>query len=84
MAKKSFFTSIALIFLALLVGGAVFYQYNFLPQKITPVLNDIVSKFQEKKYQEVLSVWQEMESRFNEAGLKQYPNIFAAPAAEID
>lgn len=76
LGEKAFFVFLALLFLALIFGGIIFYQYKILVKRTEIQITEEPLKFQEKTYQEILKIWQEREKKFQEADLKEYPNPF--------
>ena len=76
MAERAFFTLMVLVFLGLIFGGLLFYQYSMLAQKVSPQVTEKPLNFKEKIYQEVLDVWRERERKFEEADTKEYPDLF--------
>jgi len=79
LAENSFFVSLIFIFIAFIVGGFVFYKYSILAEKIEPQIIGTSLQFKEKTYQEILTEWQERESKFEAADSKQYLNPFQGP-----
>ena len=43
-----------LVFIIFILGGYIFYEYVFLPEKAEPVVTENIIKFDVKTYQEVL------------------------------
>lgn len=76
LAEYSFLTVLSLIFLALILGGIIFYKYNVLIEKTQPEIFEKPLHFDEKTYQAVLRVWQERQKRFEETEIKIYPDLF--------
>ena len=78
LGEKAFLSFLALLFLDLIFSGLVFYKYSVLiqnkkldiPQAEKPI------QFKEKTYQDVLTIWQKKEKRFQETETKIYPNPF--------
>ena len=75
-AERVFVTFIVLIFIAALLGLAVFYKYGFLPQKIEPELSVEIIKFKEGAYQKILAEWQSRGERFEAVKTKERPDLF--------
>lgn len=80
LAENLFLASILSIFLTLIIGGFMFYQYNTLIKEAESQIPETLLQFKEKNYQDILTQWQEREKRFNEVDLKQYPNPFQSTA----
>ena len=76
LGERSFLTFLGLLLIALILGGIIFYQHSFLPEKEKPEVLEKPLKFQEKTSQAVLEIWQEKEKRFEETDLKLYPDPF--------
>lgn len=75
-AQHLFLTFMILIFIAAILGLAVFYKYGILPQKSDPELGGELIRFDENIYQKVLKEWQSRQERFEAAKTKKYPNPF--------
>ena len=58
-AEHLFLSSLILIFIALLLGAAVFYKYYILVQKIEPELEVSNVRFAEGVYQQITEEWQD-------------------------
>ena len=69
-------TFLALLLIALILGGLIFYKYSILTGKEEPTISEKPPQFEEKTYQTVLKTWQEKEKRFEEADSKTYPDPF--------
>lgn len=76
LAEHSFLTILILFFLALILGGLIFYKYIFLIEKAEPQIIKKPFRLEEQIYQKILKEWEERERRFNEASLKVYPDPF--------
>jgi len=76
LGEEAFLFFLVLIFLALILGGFLFYKYSFLVEKAKLEILEEPLQFEEKTYQEVLKIWKEREKIFQEADLKQYPDPF--------
>jgi len=76
VAKNQFLISLILIFLALILSSFIFYKYGILAERKEIEVLEKPLHFNEKTLQEILKVWAEREKRFNEAGLKEYPDPF--------
>jgi len=86
LGEKAFLFFLALLFLVLIFSGLVFYRYSFLIQKQIPDISQLEQpiQFKEKTYQDVLSIWQKKERRFQEAETKTYPNPFQVVIPNIE
>jgi hypothetical protein len=80
LGEKAFLSFLGLLFLALIFGGIIFYQYNILVKRTEVQIQEIPLKFQEKPYQDILKIWQEREERFSGAETKQYSDPFKVSA----
>lgn len=76
IAQHLFLASLILIFISLILGGFLFYQYSILAQKAEPEITIQLVQFKENLYQKVLEEWQEREKRFEAAPTKTYPDPF--------
>lgn len=76
LAEKSFLTSLLFIFFALVLGGILYYRYDFLASKNEPQPNEISLKLQNEAYLSVLSEWQERQDKFEAADFKNWPDQF--------
>lgn len=75
-------TLVILFFLALILGGFVFYKYSFLVEKLEPKIIEKPLQFQEAVYQKIFQEWQIHQQSFEKADLKEYPNLFLSPIPE--
>ena len=78
-------TGIALLilfFLALILGGFVFYKYGFLVEKLEPQIIEKTLQFKGTIYQKISQEWQIRQQKFEQADLKEYPNLFSLPILE--
>ena len=76
LGERAFLTFLALLLIALILGGLIFYKYSILTGKEEPTISEKPPQFEEKTYQTVLKTWQEKEKRFQEASTKEYPDPF--------
>ena len=75
-AYHPLFSSFLFLFIALLIGGFLFYRYVLLAQRMD--FKDISPEplLKEDVYNEVFKAWQEQEENFKAADAKEYPNPF--------
>jgi len=73
---------VILIFLALILGGFAFYKYSFLVEKSEPKFTGEPLRFEEAAYQKISQEWQIRQKKFEQADLKEYPNLFSLPIPE--
>lgn len=76
IANNLFLSFMAVFFVALLIGGAIFYKYGILPQRKAPVVSGEIIKFEESVYKNILQEWQNREEGFRMIKNKKYPNPF--------
>ncbi|OIO46273.1 MAG: hypothetical protein AUJ31_02175 [Parcubacteria group bacterium CG1_02_39_15] len=76
LGERAFLTFLALLLIALILGGLIFYKYSISIDKEEPTISEKPPQFEEKTYQTVLKTWQEKEKRFEEADSKTYPDPF--------
>lgn len=86
LGEKAFLCFLALLFLDLIFSGLVFYKYSLLVQNKKPDIPQAEKpiQFKEKTYQDVLTIWQEKEKRFQETEIKVYPNPFQAAIPNVE
>ena len=84
LAKHSFVVTIALFFVALIVGGLVYYQYFFLIQKKELNSTRQPLRFEEKIFQELIVEKQKREEVFREIESKNYPDLFRSSTVASD
>lgn len=82
--EKAFLFFLILFFIALLIGGLIFYHYKKLIEKAEFEFSTKSIQFDENVYKEVLQRIEAREKRFQEAEFKTYPDPFAAPIAEVE
>jgi len=75
-AEHAFLSFLALVFIASLVGGLLFYQYSILIQRAEPQITEEPIQFKENLYQEILGQWQARNERFEEVDKKEHLDIF--------
>jgi hypothetical protein len=83
LGARAFLTFLAFLFVTLILGGVIFYQYSILPQKETPEVSGKTFKFEEAIYRGVLNTWEEKERDFQEAGSKDYLDPFQEIEGEV-
>lgn len=76
LGEEAFLFFLVLIFLALILGGLLFYKYSFLVEKAKPEVLEKPLQFEEKTHQEVLKILKELQKKFEETELKKYPDPF--------
>lgn len=76
LAEKPFFTFFALIFLVLLFGAFIFYQFYLLAEKRLSLLEEEPLEFEEELCRKFLETLDEKERRFEKTELKDYPSLF--------
>lgn len=76
LGERAFLTSLLFIFLALILGGIIFYKYSILAQKVEPQIIEKPLQFKENLYQKVLEKWENRQKKFEETELREYPNPF--------
>lgn len=76
LGEKAFLTFLGLLLIALIFGAIIYYQYSALTKRAEVQVVEELLQFQEKAYQNVLKIWQEREKKFEEAGLKEHPDLF--------
>ena len=86
LAEKAFLCFLALLFLAVIFSGLVFYKYSLLVQDKEPDISQAEKpiQFKEKTYQDILTIWQEKEKRFQGTETKVYPNPFQATIPSVE
>lgn len=76
LGERAFLTSLVLFFIAVILGGAIFYKYSILAEQREAEFSEKLLYFDEKNLQEVLVFWQARQTKFQEADSKQYVNSF--------
>ncbi len=76
IAKHSFGVCVSLIFLAVAIGALIFYKYAVLVDKKDIEIDKPPAQFNQELSQKVLKQKEEQKKRFQDADLKQYPNLF--------
>ena len=75
-AEHSFLCILILFFVALLVGGCLFYQYGILAQKAEPQITGQTIQLEENLYQDILEQWQARKDILEAADTKTFPDLF--------
>ena len=76
LAKNAFLVSIVLFFIAMVLGGLLFYKYDILVERAKPESSEKLLYFDEKNFEAVFKIWQDRQAKFQEADSKQYSNPF--------
>lgn len=76
LARHTFLASMILIVLAVIIGGIVFYKYSYLLLEAELQTVGKPLKFDEKKYQKILEIWQERQKISEESATKEYPDPY--------
>ncbi len=69
-------SSLIFFLFSLILGGFLFFIYVFLPQKTEPEALQKHSLLKEDIYKEVLKIWQEEKTKFDETSTKEYLDPF--------
>ena len=72
-AEHCFGFFIVLLFLVIICGGFIFYEYSKHP-KIQDL--DAQLRFDEETYNEILQTWEAREQKIEQSEFKQYPSLF--------
>ena len=72
IGEHAFLTSLMLFFIAVILGGLVFYKYNILVEQRKSQFSENLLYFDEKSLETVLKIWQERQKNFEQADSKQY------------
>ena len=78
MAQNAFSTYLGFLIICLVIGTLVFYQYVISIESLEVDIFESSLKFNQDVYGEVLELWQERETVFDGADLKEYPDLFQA------
>ena len=81
LAEKAFFTFLGLIFIVLIFSALLYYKDIFLVERTKPEIFDKPLQLNESAFQEISNKLQDRAKRFQEAGFKTYPDLFARPSA---
>jgi len=76
LAERAFLVFLGLVLVSLILGGCLFYKCSFLIDKNEPEISGITVQFEEDVYQKVVVQLQDRQMRFEEAGQKEYVDIF--------
>ena len=76
IAENAFLSLLAVLLLAFLLGGFIFYKYSILTKRVKPEVSEKSFQFDKDSYRYILRTWQEREKRFQEADSKEYTNPF--------
>lgn len=79
LAENDFLFSLVLIFIALILGGIIFYQYVILVQKKEPEIIKKPLPFNENALQEVLKTLKKHQEKFEETEIENSFNPFKSP-----
>jgi len=77
LAEHVFLTILGLLFLSILLGAIIFYQYSILALTEFPEVVEKPLMFKEKTCQVILDEWQARNKRFLEIGQKEYLDPFS-------
>jgi hypothetical protein len=76
VAEHVFWASLAFVALAAILGAWTFYKYSFLAERKEPGSPEQPLVLDEKIIQEILRTRLELQNRFDQAKLKEYPHPF--------
>jgi len=76
IAEHSFLASLALILLAVVLGGLILFKYSFLAEREEVEVLEKPLFFNEAAMRDIKNIWQERQKRFEEAGTRKYPELF--------
>jgi hypothetical protein len=76
LALHPFLAFWALLALAIILGGLIFYKYSVLVEKPETGISREVLRFGQETYQDVITQWQERERNLEEVESKQYISPF--------
>lgn len=82
LAEHVFGFFMFLVFIALVLGGVLFYQYSFLTEKMEAEVLQLSIQYKENVLKEMSDQWLKREKKFMEADTKQYPNLFKEQLSE--
>jgi len=82
IGKNPFTAFFVLFFLSLIIGGLIFYQYSFLPEKKKPQAIKKPLQFKEDLFWGISQEWQIRQEKFEEVASKEYPNLFRSAISE--
>ena len=82
IGEHPFLGFLALLFAALLISSGVFYQYVLRPADIPEEAAQV--RFDNQSFQRVISTWQELEEKFEQANSLKPKDIFAPRRAADD
>lgn len=81
LAEKAFLTFLGLLFLVLILSALLYYKYIFSVERAKPEILDKPLQLNESAFQDVSNKLQDRAKEFQEAGFKNYPDLFARPSA---
>jgi hypothetical protein len=76
LAERSFLSLLLFIFIALILGGLVFYRYYLTIEKKEIEIKETTFRLNEKNFENILKILQEKDKKFKEADFKEYFNPF--------
>jgi len=76
LTKKPFLTLMALIVVAFILGGIIFYKFCYLISKVELQIIERPFSFKEDIFKDILKEWAEREKNIAEIEFKEYPNPF--------
>ena len=84
MGENPLLTFFLLLILVLIFGGLIFYQYSFLAEKKEPQIIERPIQFKEELYQKILEEWEIRQKNFDQAGQKEYRDLFRASPSPVE
>src|SRR3989344_5622951 len=76
LSEHAFLTFLGFLIMSLILTAAVFYKYGVQVKKTAPLTAEKALQFELKKYQDVVSIWQEREKKLKAVESKTYSNPF--------
>lgn len=76
LAENAFLISLVLFFIAMVLGGFLFYKYYILVERAESQPSQKLLYFDKQNFETVLKAWQDRQINFQAADSKQYLNPF--------
>lgn len=76
LTRHPFLSCFGCILLAGALGVILFYKYAILSQDLRSETKEAPFSLEEETHREILKIWEQQKTRFNQADLKEYPDPF--------
>lgn len=74
--ERLFVSLLIVIFISLIAGAAIFYQYAVLAPKAEAQIQKEIIQFERARFEDLVAEWDARQAKFDSALQKEYPELF--------